>query len=52
MNHLFQTRCEDWPLGVEVDKMAVLTAFPSQGPLHIMCDCGWRFERRLNRSES
>ena len=52
MNLRFQTPCEDWPLGVEVAKMAVLTASPPQDPLHIMCDCGWRFERRLNRSES
>ena len=26
MNHLFQTRCEDWPLGVEVAEMAAFAA--------------------------
>ena len=26
MNHLLQTRCEDWPLGVEVAEMAAFAA--------------------------
>ena len=52
MNLRLRTHREDWPLGVEVAKMAVLTAFPPQDPLNIMFDYGWRFKRRLNRSES